>query len=182
MIRLFVFGAALLTLLDLVHVHTHTLAYFHPLVFGSTWWVPIQFGVAASVGGLVYARAWDRLGLPAALPSRKTLGLGIASFALMYLASGLLPASALTKLIVIVVGAVVIHRELVGSPRGLLLTLAGAVAGPVVEAIHPGFHYLDPDFLGVPVWLPALYACAAPAFGQLARVILSAPSRAAPAS
>ena len=182
MSRLFVFGAVFLTLLDLIHVHTHTLVYLHPIAFGSTWWVPLQFGIAASVGGVIYVKAWERVGAPEALPTPRKLWLGIASFALMYASSGLLPATALTKLMVICVGAIVIHRELIASRRGLVLTLIGVVVGPIAEALNPGFRYVDPDLIGVPIWLPALYACATPALGQLARVILSAPSRAARAS
>ncbi len=48
---LFVLGAVVLTLLDSVHVHTHTLVYAHPVVFGSAWWVPLLMGSAAAFGG-----------------------------------------------------------------------------------------------------------------------------------
>ena len=39
--------------------------------------------------------------------------------------------------------------------------LVAAVAGPAVEAaIHAtgAFDYAEPDFLGIPIWLPALWA------------------------
>ena len=67
------------------------------------------------------------------------------------------------------IAAVVIHREVDGTRVGVKLLLAGAVIGPIVEAVNPGFRYVEPDFIGVPIWLPALYACATPAIGQLAR-------------
>jgi hypothetical protein len=174
---LFVFGAVVLTLLDSVHVHTHTLAYAHPVVFGSAWWVPLLMGSAAAFGGWGYVLGWARLGGPATLPSRKKVGLALASFVLMYAASGLLPATAWTKLIVLTIAAVVIHRELDGKRASAELLVAGAVIGPIVEAINPGFRYLEPDFVGVPIWLPALYACATPAIGQLARRLTSTPAR-----
>jgi len=173
---LFAFGAVVLTLLDSVHVHTHTLVYAHPLAFGSAWWVPLLMGCSAAFGGWAYVIGWARLTGPAKLPSWKKVGLAVASFSLMYAASGLLPATAVTKLVVLVVAAVVIHREVDGTRVGAKLAFAGAVIGPFVEAINPQFRYLDPDFLGVPIWLPALYACATPAIGQLARrLILPAP-------
>jgi hypothetical protein len=168
-VRLFLLGAVVLTLLDSVHVHTHTLAYAHPVAFGSAWWVPLLMGSATALGGAAYVRAWKRLGGPAKLASWKSIGAACASAFLMYAASGLLPGTALTKLIVLSVAAVVIHREVDGTRQGAWLMLAGAVLGPIAEAINPAFHYLDPDFMGVPVWLPALYACITPALGQLAR-------------
>jgi hypothetical protein len=166
---LFVLGAVVLTLLDSVHVHTHTLVYAHPVAFGSAWWVPLLMGSSAALGGLVYVMGWALLGGPAKLPPWNKVGLALGSFVLMYAASGLLPGTATTKLIVLTIAAIVIHREVDGTRVGAKLLLAGAVIGPIVEAINPGFRYLQPDFMGVPIWLPALYACATPAIGQLAR-------------
>ena len=40
------------------------------------------------------------------------------------------------------------------------------------EAVNPAFHYVTPDFMRVPMWLPALYACVTPALGQLARRLI----------
>jgi hypothetical protein len=68
----------------------------------------------------------------------------------------------------------VIYREVtpVGNTRvGLILLVIGSIGGTIAEAINHGFFYLEPDFFRVPIWLPALYACATPAMGQLARVI-----------
>lgn len=166
---LFAFGAVFLTLLDSVHVHTHTLYYVHPFAFGSAWWVPLLMGSAASVGGVAYVVGWKRLGGPAKLPSWASVGRAMLAFAVMYAASGLLPASATSKLIVITIAAVVIFREVDGTRAGFKLMIVATVAGPFVEAVNPGFRYFDPDFLGVPIWLPSLYACATPALGQLAR-------------
>jgi hypothetical protein len=174
---LFVFGAVVLTLLDSVHVHTHTLVYAHPVVFGSAWWVPLLMGSAAAFGGWAYVIGWVRLGGPAKLPAWNKVGLALGSFVLMYAASGLLPGTAMTKLIVLTIAAIVIHRESDGTRVGAKLLVAGAVIGPVVEAINPGFRYLEPDFVGVPMWLPALYACATPAIGQLARRLTSTRGR-----
>jgi hypothetical protein len=126
-------------------------------------------GSAASVGGYAYVRGWRALGGSEEVPGWKTVGAVLASFAVMYAASGLLPGTASTKLVVLAVAAIVIHRELGGGRALGILTAAGVVLGPLAEAVNPGFHYADPDFLGVPVWLPALYACATPAMGTLAR-------------
>jgi hypothetical protein len=172
-IALFLFGAVVLTLLDSVHVHTHTLFYDHPVAYGSAWWVPLLMGCAATAGGLVYVIGWNRLGGPAKLAPWSATGRTVLAAMVMYAASGLLPASATSKLIVITIAAYVIWRDVDGTRAGAKLLFLGAIAGPIAEAINPGFHYFDPDFAHVPIWLPSLYACITPAFGQLARRLLA---------
>ena len=174
LIVLFALGAIFLTLLDSIHVHTRTLAYVHPFAFESAWWVPLLMGSSSALGGVFYVTMWSRLGGSTILPKRAAVARALLAFAVMYAASGLLPASHTTKLVVLAVGAVVIYREVtpVGNTRvGLILLVIGAIGGTIAEAINHGFFYLEPDFFRVPIWLPALYACATPAMGQLARVI-----------
>jgi len=166
---LFAFGAIFLTALDAIHVHTHTLAYVRPFALDQAWWVPLLMGSAASIGGALYVWGWSRLGGSTALPRSSRVALAVMAFAVMYAASGLLPATAVTKLVVIAVAAVVIFREVDGSRAGSILLVVGAIGGTLAEAANHGFFYLEPDFFRVPMWLPALYACATPAMGQLAR-------------
>jgi hypothetical protein len=167
---MFAFGAIVLTLLDSIHVHAHTLAYEHPVAFGSAWWVPLLMGGSASIGAVLYVWGWSRWGSPK-LPTRSAVARAVLAFAVMYAASGLLPASHVTKLIVIAIAAVVIFREVDGTRIGALFIVIGSIAGSFAEAINHGFFYLDPDFCRIPMWLPALYACATPALGQLARLV-----------
>ncbi len=169
---LFVFGAVVLTLLDSVHVHTSTLAYSRPAFYGQAWWVPLLFGCAASFGGVAYVLGWRRLGGPTKLVAWPKIVLALFAFALMYASSGLLPATATTKLVVIAIGAAVIWREVDRTYAGAVLLAIGTLVGPIAEAVNPNFHYVDPDFLRIPMWLPAVYACATPAIGQLARRVL----------
>jgi hypothetical protein len=169
---MFALGAVVLTLLDSVHVHTHTIFYDHPFVFGSAWWVPLLMGCAAPFGGLAYVRGWSRLGGPLKLARWPAIARANLAAAVMYTASGLLPATATSKLIVITIAAFAIWRDVDGTRAGATLALLGAVIGPIAEAINPNFHYTDPDFLHVPIWLPSLYACITPAMGQLARRVM----------
>lgn len=170
-VLLFVAGAIGLTLLDSVHVQTGTLAYSRPVAFGSAWWVPVLMGSAASLGGALFVSGWRHLGGPPALPSRAALWRSTLLFAVMYAASGLLPVGPAAKLVALSVGAAIIFRDLDGTRAGALLTLVGAVGGTTAEAINPHFHYLAPDLLRVPMWLPALYACASPVVGHWARAL-----------
>jgi hypothetical protein len=169
---LFVFGAVVLTLLDSIHVHTHTLFYDRAVAYGSAWWVPLLMGCAASFGGVAYVIGWKRFGGPDTLPSWSAIGRAVLAAMLMYAASGLLPASATSKLVVITIAAFVIWKDVDGTRAGLKLLFLGALLGPIAEAINPNFHYFDPDFARVPIWLPSLYACITPALGQLARRLL----------
>jgi hypothetical protein len=175
LVVLFVAGAVLLTALDSIHVHTHTLVYAHPVAFGSAWWVPPLMGCAVSGGGYAYVVGWSSLGGPPKLASTAALvGAGVACAGL-YAASGLLPVSSVAKLGLITLGAALIFRSVDGTRTGALLMLVSAVMGPIAEAINPGFHYVAPDFFGIPMWLPSLYACVAPVAGQLARRLVAAP-------
>jgi hypothetical protein len=38
------------------------------------------------------------------------------------------------------------------------------------------FSYLQPDILGVPYWLPFMYACASLAVGDLGRSLINSPT------
>jgi hypothetical protein len=87
---LFALGAVVLTLLDSIHVHTGTLAYEHPFVLGSAWWVPLLMGGAASFGGLAYVAGWERAKARRPIASRSALVGALVLFAVMYAASGLL--------------------------------------------------------------------------------------------
>lgn len=175
---LFVAGAVLLTLLDSVHVHTHTLVYEHPVAFGSAWWVPLLMGCSVWGGGYAFVVGWSSLGGPPKRASTAALvGAGVACAGL-YAASGLLQVSSVAKLVIITLGAALIFRSVDGTRAGALLMLVSAVMGPIAEAINPGFRYVAPDFLGIPMWLPSLYACVAPVVGQLARRLAAAEERA----
>ena len=187
MIWLVLLGAGLLTALDAVHTHTGTTAYAQATAFGAAWWAPLLFGGAASIGGWLYTRGHARLGGPRALASGGALARGLLAMSMLYAASGLLPASSETKLALLAFSGLVLFRALDGSRAGAVLLAIGVVAGPLAEAglIRLGlFHYRDPELLGVPIWLPALYACVTPVIGQVARRALSSrrpPEREAPA-
>jgi hypothetical protein len=83
-----------------------------------------------------------------------------------------MPARNGTKALVLVAGAWAIWLMVDGSVQGAALAVLNAVAGCTTEIVltHVGaFRHLQPDALGIPVWLPALYLAAGPALGQLAR-------------
>ena len=67
------------------------------------------------------------------------------------------------------------------SWQNLLLSLVTAITGTLIEMIlvNAGvFSYIHPDILGVPYWLPCVYACASLAVGDLGRSLMSLYARA----
>jgi hypothetical protein len=59
--------------------------------------------------------------------------------------------------------------------QGLAIAGAAAVGGPLIEIVLINvFHlyaYTNPDFLGIPSWIPWVYACGGPAVGNLSRTV-----------
>lgn len=160
----FAIGAIAGSLLDAVHTHTGTTRYPEPIVFRMAWWTPLLFGTA---GVLVLAAAplAERVVRRPVATVRSGIGEALAflAFVASYVVSGVLPTGNLTKLTVMtglfVSAVVLVGRTLVA----LVLAAIGAIAGPVVEIVLVGrgaFAHLQPDFAGIPMWLPALYAAA----------------------
>ena len=66
------------------------------------------------------------------------------------------------------------------SWQNWLLSIATAITGTLTEMVlvaAGAFSYLQPDFLGVPYWLPCIYACASLAVGDLGRSLIFSSSR-----
>ncbi|MGH2482092.1 MAG: hypothetical protein ACRDHW_20775, partial [Ktedonobacteraceae bacterium] len=64
--------------------------------------------------------------------------------------------------------------------QNLLLSIVTAITVTLVEmtlVAAGAFSYLHPDLIGVPYWLPFLYACASLAIGNVGRSLIISPSR-----
>jgi multisubunit Na+/H+ antiporter MnhG subunit len=123
-------------------------------------------------GGLLYALGYRRLRGARAAPGWGVALAALGVFAILYAASAFLPASNVVKLVVLAAGAIVLWAWIDRSWQGVVLAAIAAVTGPLTEAAlsRAGlFRHLQADVLGVPIWLPALYAASGPSFGQLAR-------------
>jgi hypothetical protein len=146
----FLLGATLGTALDAIHAYGDVEAYPNDALDRLAWFVPLEFGlagiaVAVAIPVLERAAGEGRLPLLA--------GLYVTSVA----ANGPGAAAFLAGLLVLLA-----VRLAFGEVRGdWAFALVAAVAGPAVEAIvHAtgAFDYTEPDFLGLPMWLPALWA------------------------
>lgn len=175
---LFAAGAVGLTLLDGLHTHTGTIRYPAPLLWRAAWWVPLSFGAGLAAGGTLYAFGHHALGGRRAPPGWSELLAGLLAFVGLYALTGLHAGPAATTLAALAAAALGLFAWLDRTRAGAALTLVAVVVGPLIEAAYVrlgAFDYARPDLLGVPLWLPALYACGAPVLGQAARRVLAAP-------
>ena len=172
---LFVLGATLGTALDAVHVHTGVERYPAPVLFGLAWWVPLLFGAAAVAIGYSHPMV-DPL-LHHDRPSHR-LSSSFAELTWLLLAY-LISASTLESLVKVGLLFLIYFNFWLlmgGGWQNLLLSLVTAITGALIEMIlvaSGAFSYLHPDILGVPYWLPFIYACASLAVGDFGRSLMS---------
>jgi hypothetical protein len=156
-------GAVVGPLLDAIHTHTGTTVYTSPHLLGIAWWTPPLFAFAGLSVGLL--RPWlERFSPDPSPPTAARLAGSGSLFVAAYAWSGLGPAKCAALATLFVVQWLAFDRTRVG----LATALAAGLVGPALEVglVHAGtFRHLAPDVLGVPFWLPWLYASGAVAWG-----------------
>ena len=170
---IFLLGASLGTALDAFHVFTRVERYASPALLGVAWWVPLLFGCAAVAISYSHPLLDPLLHHRRFRPLFSSL-LGLAWLPLAYLISASF-FDTLTKTALILL-VYFNFWLLAGSDwQNLVFSLVTAITGTLIEMIlvaAGAFAYLHPDMLGVPYWLPAIYACASLALGDLGRSLL----------
>lgn len=159
-------AALVATLCDANHVHTRTLSYPAPFLFGQSWWVYPGFVMAFVMMGFAYQ--WLVVRLPASMPSGESTAPGdgrafteaVTAFALVYLLSGF--GNEEPALLSVLFYGTFTLRWLATYDRGWLLLLAAvlAVAGMFAEGTLSavgGVNYRHVDIYYVPWWLGGLY-------------------------
>jgi hypothetical protein len=172
---LFLLGATLGTGLDAIDVYGHVESYTGPILFGLAWWVPLLFGFAAVAIGFSHPLVDPLIG-NVRPPRRLVTSIGELSWLLLaYLVgASMLDSLAKTGLLIIIF----LNFWLLGGRRwqSLVLSLIVAITGTLIEmelVAAGAFSYLHPDIIGVPYWLPCIYACASLAVGDLGRSLMS---------
>jgi hypothetical protein len=166
-----VLGATLGTALDAIHVYGDVETYPNEVFGRLGWFVPLELGlagVAVAIAIPVLERAFGRGGPPAWTSWERVrelpllAGLYVTSVAANGPDAWLFAAALLVLLTVRLAFAPV--------PGDWAFALVAGMAGPAIEAaIHAvgAFDYTEPDLLGVPIWLPALWANGALAIRRL---------------
>ena len=151
----FVLGGLVGLLLDRLHVHYGVLWYPRPFVWEQAWWVLPLFGATTLV-----VLNGARLFMRAAFGEHDVAGSALWFFA-AYWASGVWQGHPIGLSVAYVVFLAM--RTTHGIT--LLFALGLALGGVLVEASLvsiDAFRYRHPDLLGLPYWLPGLYAHGAP--------------------
>ncbi|MEZ0228599.1 MAG: hypothetical protein ACAI25_08240 [Planctomycetota bacterium] len=172
---LFAFTAVMLSICDGFHTYSGTTRYTHEVAWKAAWWTPMNFGLAGAVGGPLYAFFYSTFGGRRVPPSLVKLAPGFVAFGALYYFSGFYKGPNEVKLAVLGGSAAVLFAVYDRTVAGFLCLLITSATGPIIEIIFVKlelFLHLQPDFLGVPMWLPALYACSAPVIGQGCRRVL----------
>lgn len=155
-------GAVVATTGDHLHVAYGVLFYPHPALFQQAFWVfPLFMGATTAM--LAGAELTRRVLGGAAIAT--SVGEALLATGAFFVAYAFTAVAAELPTFVLVVLVVTWLLRLRGLPRWVMaLGLVAAVGGVASEAALSaigGFAYVNPDFLGVPRWLPGLYLHAA---------------------
>ena len=176
---LILLGATVGTSLDAFHVYSNVERYPVPVLFGVAWWVPLLFGGAAVAIGYSHALV-DPLLHHRRPPHRLLWSIGELTWLVL---AYLMAASVLDSIVKMGLLTVIYLNFwlLAGrSWQNLLLALVTAITGTLIEMVlvaAGAFSYLHPDMLGVPYWLPCIYACASLAVGDFGRTLIISQTR-----
>lgn len=172
---LFALGAIPGTLLDAFQVANQVERYPFPAFLGVAWWVPLLFGTASLVIGLSHPLVDPLLRhhrSPSMLNSIAALGWLILAYLISV--GALDPLTKTGLLLLIYLNFWMLSGR---AWQNLVLSIVTAITGTLIEMIlvAPGaFEYLHPNWLGVPAWLPLIYACASLAVGDMGRSLIHA--------
>jgi hypothetical protein len=162
LVTIFILGAVAGPLYDWIHVAFGVLTYEHPHFAGSSLWVPLEFGVAALLGGVAAAplEHWT----PPPVVSTRRLIFDAAMLLVAYVATGLLSGqNEVTLLVLVALAAVAVGSR--WSTFVFITAVGGAIVGPLGEIFFAGiglFHYNVAN--PIPYWLPVLWVIASGLF------------------
>jgi hypothetical protein len=166
LVRLSLVGATAATMFDAVHVHTQTLSYPRPFLFGQAAFVFPGFILAFASMAYAYAALvrWLPPSIPRELSTSPARGSelveALTTFSLAYALSGYGNRDPMRLALVLYATAAL---RLALSPDRLFMIIVAvvlAIAGMAAEGTMSRFGlvaYRAPEIYGVPFWLGALY-------------------------
>lgn len=148
---------------DQIHVQSGTTIWAQPDLFGQPWWTALVFGTGVLIAYVV-AQSFAPKVYPQA-PSLDLLGRAVIVFLAAYFCSAFLHTE--RDLCAAILWGTFFARVALHPQRkplatfGLMVAIGGSAIEISLSALGT-FHYVNSDLLGIPLWLPALYAHAAP--------------------
>lgn len=172
LVLLFVVGGILVTLLDAIHTHTETLIYARPDFFMAAWWVPFLMGGMVVTIALSHVYADQKLRQPVKERPWRDILIGLTVLSALYVFSGVFKGNVLFKFFILNLGVLAVWWIWDRSSHGLMLGIVTATLGCFAEISmiqREVFFYFEPDFFGIPNWLPFLYFAGSVTVGNLGR-------------
>ena len=159
----FAIGAVAGTLLDGLHLLGDVLSYEHEAFGEWAWFVPLEFGLAGVAAGVAIPVLERAVG-PQVPPYFDTVGRvrgGGALYRSVWRYGLVRRRWGAVWLLAGLTLLVVIRLWLWPVPGDWAYAAIAAVVGPAAEvaiSATGAFDYANPDFAGIPMWLPALWA------------------------
>jgi hypothetical protein len=157
----FALGATLGTALDAIHAYGDVESYPREVLGRLGWFVPLEFGLAGVASALLVPVLERAVGAgPASWTPWERIR-EVPLLAGLYLTSVGANGSDAVAFAVALAVLLAVRLAFVPARGDWAFALVAAVAGPAAEAtIHAlgAFDYTEPDFLGLPLWLPLLWA------------------------
>lgn len=158
----FAIGAVAGTLFDGLHLLGDVLSYEHEAFGDWAWFVPLEFGLAGVGAGIAIPQI-ERMAGPVPAPhfSAAERVVELAVFTALYGATALWDGDGAPWLLAGLGALVVVRLSVMSVPGDWAYAAIAAVLGPLGEiaiSATGAFDYANPDFAGIPMWLPALWA------------------------
>ncbi len=155
---IFILGALTFTPWDILLVRFEIVEYQHPAWIGIASWTPLAFGIATSFGVLLF------IGLEKVFPGQQGFEPSHLVYEYFLLAAfyiGILFFHTSPYLLSLSLFLMILTRLLFFHRRwDFIYFMLGACIGPTVEMILIQFNlyrFTEPDFLGMPYWLPLFW-------------------------
>lgn len=177
LILAFLLGALTFTPWEILMTRLEIVSYARPYFLGIAGWAPIAYGVGTGAAIFLFI-ALDRL-LSAQIDYQgRNLVFEYLLLATIYVLILLFRASpyllSLGLLLLLVLRLIFFHQ-----PWDVLVFLIGACLGPTLELMLTNlnlYFFTEPDFLGMPYWLPLLWGGVALAVRRLSWVLSPPPA------
>ncbi len=175
----FCLGVLTFTPWEILMARVEIVQFAKPDFLGIAWWSPLAFGVATSLGILLFVTLDRLLHFEIHYQGGK-LVLEYFLMALVYTLILLFRSSpyllSLGLLLLMVLRLIFFHQS-----WDVLVFLIGACVGPTLELVLTNlnlYFFTEPDFLGMPYWLPLLWGTVALAVRRLSWILSPQPTAA----